>query len=75
MIMLATGLIAISLEVAAIVPAFFFSYQGSLVVGFEGLVAVMLALAVALLSRRCASAPGHDPSFDSTRMAQAGDRI
>jgi hypothetical protein len=75
MVMLATGLFAISLEAAAIVPVFFFAYQGSLVVGFEGLVAVMVALVVAMLCRRWARAPRHDPAFGSTQMAEAGDRI
>ena len=54
---MAAALIGVSFEQAIVMPLFTWSYQGSLVVGFEALLAVLMVFAFAGVVLR---APGQD---------------
>jgi hypothetical protein len=61
---MAAALIGVSLEAAAVMPTFSWAYQGSLAVGFEALLSVLIAFAFAGLVLRapegkfCSGGPG-----------------
>jgi MFS family permease len=67
-IILAAALIGVSLESAAVVPFFTLSYQASLVVGFEALLAVLIVFAFASVILRAQEA-------NPTVEAAAGNRV
>jgi hypothetical protein len=50
-ILMAVALIGVSLEASAVMPTFSWAYQGSLVVGFEALLATLMALAFTRVER------------------------
>ena len=59
-IVMAAALIGVSFEQAIVMPLFTWSYQGSLVVGFEALLAVLMVFAFAGGALRTLRAPGQD---------------